>query len=305
MFCSDEFMQDTYRTLAQDREFMTLLRSGWQIDLPVRMLSLYRMLVMYRQPLISTDFGYHRPSSEEVIAGIRAYFDSSHLSGDAVSSTVDKGTNSQQIRAEVLGLFRTIPTRSTYEPEDYDIQGLLLKSIRGYLSVLPQPGFLDPYVVQHVQGDNLTVPSELSAALSRVSTVDDLKLLLADFHHYSAKLGRFLSAWIDLHICLENPDAETACECPFCYYFVKYCLDQGWGVPKLALALYDRMNMQLSREFIRCANLTCELNKLDQSTGHVKFKKCSRCQAVIYCSRECQVAHYPEHKRLCREHLKG
>ena len=305
MFCSDEFMQDTYRTLAQDREFMTLLRSGWQIDLPVRMLSLYRMLVMYRQPLISTDFGYHRPSSEEVIAGIRAYFDSSHLSGDAVSSTVDKGTNSQQIRAEVLGLFRTIPTRSTYEPEDYDIQGLLLKSIRGYLSVLPQPGFLDPYVVQHVQGDNLTVPSELSAALSRVSTVDDLKLLLADFHHYSAKLGRFLSAWIDLHICLENPDAETACECPFCYYFVKYCLDQGWGVPKLALALYDRMNMQLSREFIRCANPTCELNKLDQSTGHVKFKKCSRCQAVIYCSRECQVAHYPEHKRLCREHLKG
>ena len=105
--------------------------------------------------------------------------------------------------------------------------------------------------------------------------------------------------WIGIHTCLEDNTLAPACECPFVYFFVKYCLDQGLGVPKLALALYDRMNMQLSREFIRCANPTCELNKLDQSTGKVKFKQCS----VIYCSRECQVANYPEHKRLCREHL--
>ena len=97
----------------------------------------------------------------------------------------------------------------------------------------------------------------------------------------------------------------TGEECPFVYLFVKYALDQGWGVPKLALALYDRMNMQLSREFIRCANPTCELNRLDKSSGQVKFKKCSRCMSVIYCSRECQVAHYPEHKRLCRKRATG
>ena len=82
------------------------------------------------------------------------------------------------------------------------------------------------------------------------------------------------------------------------YFFVKYCLDQGLEVPKLALALYDRMNMQLSRDFIRCANRTCELNKLDKSAGQVMFKLCSRCKTLIYCSRECQVAHYPEHKQL-------
>ena len=98
---------------------------------------------------------------------------------------------------------------------------------------------------------------------------------------------------------------SSVCECPFVYFFVRHCLLQGMGVPKQALALYDRMNMQLSREFIRCANPTCELNRLDKSTGQVKFKKCSRCQAVIYCSRECQVAHYPEHKRLCKEHSTG
>ena len=100
---------------------------------------------------------------------------------------------------------------------------------------------------------------------------------------------------------MENLDAGPACECPWIYYLVKYSLDHRGGVPKLALALYDRMNMQLSREFIRCANPTCELNRLDKSTGQVKFKKCSRCHAVIYCSRECQVTHYPEHKTYCRE----
>ena len=109
--------------------------------------------------------------------------------------------------------------------------------------------------------------------------------------------------WIGTHTCLEDSTLAPACECPFVYFFVKYCLDQGLGVSKLALALYDRMNMQLSREFIRCTNPTCELNKLDKSTGKTKFKQCSRCKAVIYCSRECQVAHFPEHKRLCREHL--
>ena len=90
-------------------------------------------------------------------------------------------------------------------------------------------------------------------------------------------------------------------ECPLIYFFVRYCLGQGAGVPKPALALYDRMNMQLSREFIRCGNPTCELNRLDNSTGHIKFKKCSRCNAVIYCSRACQVAHYPTHKAVCKK----
>ena len=123
-----------------------------------------------------------------------------------------------------------------------------------------------------------------------------------DSNFYSTKPGQYLYAWIALHDCLDNPSAGPACECPFVYFFVKFCLEHGFGVPKLALAAYDRMNMQLSREFIRCANPSCELNKLDKATGKVTFKKCSRCLAVIYCSRECQTSHYPEHKVNCREH---
>ena len=107
-------------------------------------------------------------------------------------------------------------------------------------------------------------------------------------------------AWYGLEECLENHNTAPSCECPFIYFFVKFCLNHDIPVPQVALALYDRMNAQLSREFIRCANPTCVLNRLDKSTGQVKFEKCSRCLAVIYCSRECQVAHYPLHKKLCR-----
>ena len=93
----------------------------------------------------------------------------------------------------------------------------------------------------------------------------------------------------------------TLRESPIVYFFVKYCLDQGMGVPGPILGAYHDMRKQLSCSFLRCANPTCEHNKLDKSAGKTKFKQCSRCQSVIYCSRECQVAHYPEHKVSCRK----
>ena len=138
---------------------------------------------------------------------------------------------------------------------------------------------------------------EISAALATVSGASRLEFMIPDPHYASGR--RFLILWKNFVNYIDKSGLGLACECPFVYFFVKYCLDQGVGVPKPALVVYDRMNMQLSREFIRCANPSCELNKLDQSTGKVKFKQCGRCLAVIYCSRECQVAHYPEHKRLC------
>ena len=124
-------------------------------------------------------------------------------------------------------------------------------------------------------------------------------------HHPTSGDLKLMSLWMLILRVLERPDAAQVSDCPLFLFFFRYRLDQGLGVPRLALDAYDRMKLQLSREFIRCANPVCELSKLDQSTGQVKFKKCGRCLSVIYCSRECCVAHYPEHKRLFREHAQS
>ena len=308
VYCSEDFMQNIYRTLAQDRDFVDMLHSVWQVELAENSIYLYRMLVMHRLPLIRTDTGYHVPSTEEVIAGIRAYFDPIHLSGDAAPSAAGEGAYSQEIRDEIMSRFRGTLIDSHVAFAAKNAQYLMFDSISYYLGVLARKGHLD-FSVGLFTGGRFTIPSEMSDACSKATVVSDLWLIQMgavrlDDGFNTSKLGQYLSTWVTLHASLEKPGG-TACECPFVYFFVKYCLDQGWGVPKLALAVYDRMNMQLSREFIRCANPTCEHSKLDKSTGKVKFKQCSRCKSVIYCSRECQTAHYPEHKGLCREYSTG
>ena len=314
VYCSKEFIHDIYHSLAQDQEFVEMLRSVWQVELSESVIHNYRLLVMYREPLVRTGSGYRVPSSEEVIAGIRAYFDPAHLSSDATPSEVGEDRDLQRVRAEVIDSFRGFHLNSVDFAKVSTVQGRFLYSsfCCMLLEMLPvtrsrSTAKLDPSwptIKLYNQQHDFTVPLSMSKAISKLSSVQELRSLLSDFNYYE-RLYALLLVWIAVHTCLENPSAGPACECPFVYFFVKYCLDQDMGVPKLALALYDRMNMQLSREFIRCANPTCKLNKLDKSTGQVKFKQCSRCRAVIYCSRECQTAHYPEHKPLCKEHSTG
>ena len=306
VFCSKEFIEGFYLTLAQDREFVDTLLSVWLVELSVRVLNIFQMCVLYRQPLARTDSGYHVPSSEEVIAGIKAYFDPAHHRRHSARSAARESIDSPRIRSELLSLFQNSYEPCTNSINDSDVQGLLLDSIRSSTAALSLD---DPsgFTGGLCDDGDLIITPELADAISKVSTADDLRTLRKDVidGNVSTKLAHYLGAWIDILTCLDNPNAGSACECPYVYFFTKHCIDQGLGAPKLAVALYDRMNMQLSREFIRCANPSCELNKLDQSTGKVKFKQCSRCKAVIYCSRDCQVAHYPEHKRLCVEHSTG
>ena len=301
VYCSMEFIHDIYHTLVQDLEFVETLRSVWGIELSVGILIIYRAAVVNREPLVRTDSGYHVPTTEEFLFGIKAYFDPVHLSSDddARPSAVE-GRFSMEIRADILCMLRNnvSPTRSL---DANNIQGNLLSSIRNYISLLSRPS------ASGAEDDMLgpdTIPIELSEGLSRATTVHGLWNLNTNAI-LDTDAGQFILTWIGILTCLVDPTAGPACECLFVYFFIKDCLTHSLGVPKPALALYDRMNMQLSREFIRCANPTCELNRLDKSTGNIKFKKCSRCQAVIYCSRECQTAHYPDHKRLCRVHSTG
>ena len=298
VYCAKEFIQDIYSELAQDRGFVEMLQSVWGIELSVQIISLYRVLVMYREPLARTNTGYHVPSSEEVIADIKAYLDPAQAAGVSYL---------REIKAAIINMFRNSPFDSSVLSDD-KVQGQLLHCIMTYIEALSDS---IPPASDGLFRGTIDVPSEMSEAISRASTTSDLRLIYSvamrqyDGDFCSSKVGNFLAAWIAVYKCLENPNVGPACECPWVYFFVKYCLAKGTGVPKLALALYDRMNMQLSKEFIRCANPTCELNRLDQSAGQVRFRLCSRCRAVIYCSRECQTAHYLEHRTLCREHSTG
>ena len=316
VYCSKEFIIDIYVSLALDLEFVDMLESVWRIKLSVYILHKYRMFVMYRQPLVRTDTGYHVPSSEEVIAGIKAYFDPAHLSGEVTPTAAGEDSDSQPIRDDIISMLRDVHlTTFSGNRDEESHRGLLFRSVKAYFWTLSYHYGLDSTLSRtcvdaHDWSRDLSVPSEVSGfsvpawvskAISQSATTNDMWLVQSNCGD-DTPLVRYLATWIPINICVEESNAGPACECPFVYFCVKFCLDQGVGVPKRALALYDRMNMQLSREFIRCANTSCELNKLDKSTGQVKFKMCSRCKAVIYCSRECQVAHYPEHKRLCKEH---
>ena len=302
VYCEKEVMQAAHRTLAQDHEFVDLLQSVWQIRLTESVININHMFVLYRQPLVRIDSGYHVHSTEEVIAEIRAYFDPTRISDDAALTAVTQDSSNVQVRVEILGMMRGIPASLDCEPADFEIQWFLLRSIGYYVELFSLKDSSAPCMSQY---NDFIVPLEISNAISNAFSTHDLCALTLTDSYWGTRTDFLLSTWVFVLMCLENPDAGTACECPFVYFFVKYCLDYNWGVPKLALALYDRMNMQLSREFIRCANPSCDHNKLDKSAGQVKFKQCGRCRAVIYCSRNCQTAHYPEHKRLCGEQSTG
>ena len=46
----------------------------------------------------------------------------------------------------------------------------------------------------------------------------------------------------------------------------------------------------------RCGNPACGVG--DDVT---KLKRCAACEGIQYCSRDCQIAHRPAHRALCRE----
>lgn len=52
---------------------------------------------------------------------------------------------------------------------------------------------------------------------------------------------------------------------------------------------------------IKCSRPTCG-QRQGNASGGCKFKVCSRCQVAMYCSSECQVAHWKEgHKAECKK----
>ena len=311
VYCSKEFIRDIYLTLSRDREFVKVLKEEWYITLSENALSLYRVLEMYMHPLVRTDAGYHVPTAEEVIAGIRTFFDPTDralASNSAVSDARIAGV--KRIKAIIISSLQltSFSCRGFGVMDLFEIEckeAIYMRAIFTYPSLycdMPIPHDMSALLET---GFSVPLPSdcttpEVSDAVAKVTGTRRLEGIIPGPLYAPSSI--FLMIWTFFINFLDKAGSGPACECPFVYFFVKFCLDQGAGVPKPALAVYDRMNMQLSREFIRCANPACELNKLDQSTEQVKFKKCSRCLAVIYCSRECQIAHFPLHKKPCCDH---
>lgn len=172
--------------------------------------------------------------------------------------------------------------------------------------------YLDPqYSIQAEYGNDF-ITKQIADKISNVTSKQQLGDILQEYNQFEEcsavkcyLLKHHISVWSDLYQVFYFHMNTRGCECPFIYFFIKLCHNNDLGVPKLAL--YDKMNtissMQLCKDFIRCGNPICELNKLDQSTGEVKFKKCSKCLTVIYCSRECQVAHHPIHNYVCKRNI--
>ncbi|KAK2462495.1 hypothetical protein APHAL10511_005465 [Amanita phalloides] len=45
--------------------------------------------------------------------------------------------------------------------------------------------------------------------------------------------------------------------------------------------------------------LNCDKRQPENATREQKLKRCSRCHIALYCSRDCQTAHWKHHKSLC------
>jgi hypothetical protein len=64
-------------------------------------------------------------------------------------------------------------------------------------------------------------------------------------------------------------------------------------VPPLNVPERNKVN----HEVPRCANPTC---RCEASEGE-KFSQCTKCRSAMYCKKQCQVAHWPVHKKVCNK----
>ena len=270
---------------------------------------------MYRQTLVRTDSGYHIPTTDESVAGIKAYFYSDTIAG--LTSKMDSGDAESNVILKMADYLVFWSPSMAVDPSSQSGQMYGDMWLPGGLSAITWVHYLSLYseevrcnsdliaLIQH--GFSKPLPSHLMPspeAMRLITACRSSGLFLYMFDQLSLLgMNYTLISMYQFVFDLVAPrkGRPASRESPIVFFFVKFLLDQGMGVPGPLLVAYNGMRTQLSCSFLQCANPTCEHNKLDKSTGKVKFKKCSRCQAVIYCSRECQVAHYPEHKAQCRK----
>jgi len=73
----------------------------------------------------------------------------------------------------------------------------------------------------------------------------------------------------------------------------KYCDDQNLMGKERA----EVIRIHTASPFARCANPSCTEVEVQVK----QFKKCSRCNAVAYCSTNCQKEQWPTHRARCHK----
>jgi hypothetical protein len=63
------------------------------------------------------------------------------------------------------------------------------------------------------------------------------------------------------------------------------------------IARLNKVNWQGSANWKHCGNPECSIEEVEP----MSFQSCSRCAIVCYCSRDCQKAHWKQHKPECGE----
>ncbi|RDW75245.1 hypothetical protein BP6252_06387 [Coleophoma cylindrospora] len=66
-----------------------------------------------------------------------------------------------------------------------------------------------------------------------------------------------------------------------------------------ALRLYKNDGTPYSFDVARCAAVGCGKAHDDLDDGK-KLLRCGKCKVASYCGKECQTAHWKEHKRVCK-----
>ncbi|TCD61252.1 hypothetical protein EIP91_008701, partial [Steccherinum ochraceum] len=128
---------------------------------------------------------------------------------------------------------------------------------------------------------SITIPIHLAHVLQRLGVDPEKQKPYTDIavkylrprRHLRARLAKFL----------ERPNEPP--------HPVSLALGKGWFEERL---LTDR---EIEKSYRRCS-------KCGDQGPQVKLSLCSQCKQVFYCSKQCQKAHWPEHKGFCRGIIK-
>ena len=98
--------------------------------------------------------------------------------------------------------------------------------------------------------------------------------------------------------------AEIGHKCSFLLTLAQTTLAQGLPLPEHVAYMYEQHKQHELKLQTKCGYNLCPTTTTTTSTNittQPKLQLCSRCLSIKYCSKECQTAHHPIHKKQCRQ----